>query len=282
MALPHFLIIGAMKSATTTLYDQLRQQPGIFLPDLKEPNFFSDDEQYARGTDWYRGLFANACPGDLVGEASTHYAKLPTYPATTIRMARLLHEPRLVYVMRHPIERLISQYIHQWSEGEIDCGLEEAVERHPELVDYSRYAFQLAPYFGTYGEQAVLPVFFESLMTDPRAELERVCQFIGYHTQPHWNFELAPRNLSNERVRKFPLYGELIELTLATVLRRALVPKWVRTSIRQQLIMRDRPMMSAATRTRLEQLFDRDLSALKGWLGRSVSCGSFGQAVSRQ
>src|SRR5262245_50888304 len=126
MPLPHFLIIGAMKAATSTLYDQLRQQPGIFLPELKEPNFFSDDASYARGIDWYCGLFAEACPGDLIGEASTHYTKLPTHPATISRMQEVLETPRLIYVMRHPVDRLISQYMHQKSEGEIRCGLEEA------------------------------------------------------------------------------------------------------------------------------------------------------------
>ena len=79
MPVPHFLIIGAMKAATSTLYDQLRHQPGIFLPELKEPNFFSDDAHYARGIDWYTGLFAEAGPSDLIGDASTHYTWSDSY-----------------------------------------------------------------------------------------------------------------------------------------------------------------------------------------------------------
>ena len=88
--LPSFVIIGAMKSATSTLYEQLRRQPGIFMPALKEPNFFSDPAQQSKGLDWYRGLFADAGPGDIIGEASTHYAKLPTYPGTVARMQERL------------------------------------------------------------------------------------------------------------------------------------------------------------------------------------------------
>lgn len=111
--LPSFAIIGAMKSATSTLYEQLLRQPGIFLPELKEPNFFSDDEQYSLGIEWYSGLFKEARPTDILGEASTHYTKLPTYPQTIARMRNYLDKPRLIYVMRDPVDRLISQYIHQ-------------------------------------------------------------------------------------------------------------------------------------------------------------------------
>ena len=58
--LPHFLVIGAMKSATSTLHNQLAAQPGIFMSTPKEPNFFSDDTVYAQGLAWYHGLFSGA------------------------------------------------------------------------------------------------------------------------------------------------------------------------------------------------------------------------------
>jgi hypothetical protein len=276
MSLPNFIIIGAMKAATTTLYGQLRQQRGIFMAEPKEPNFFSNDEQYARGSDWYQKLFADARPGDLIGEASTHYTKRPTYPATIRRMAALLKRPRLIYLMRHPIDRLVSQYIHEWSKGRIRCSLEHAIERHPELIHYSRYAFQLEPYFQSYGEQAVLPVFFERLAVEPQEELERVCRFIGYERQPYWDKMLAPRNISKERIRKFSFYDVLIDSKLARKLRHTLVPKSLRASIRQRLVVPERPVLSAAARSKLEQIFDSDLVALKDWLGRSITCQNFG------
>ena len=80
--LPDFIVIGAMKSATSTLHEQLAVQPGFFMSAEKEPNFFSNDENYAHGLAWYRSLFDNAASSDLCGESSTHYTKLPTYPNT--------------------------------------------------------------------------------------------------------------------------------------------------------------------------------------------------------
>src|SRR5690349_17383952 len=114
---PDFVIIGAMKCATTTLHEQLARQPGIFMSRPKEPNFFSDDEVYARGLDWYRSLFDGAGDSALCGESSTHYTKLPSYPETVGRMARALPRPRLIYVMGHPVDRLISHFVHEVTNG---------------------------------------------------------------------------------------------------------------------------------------------------------------------
>src|SRR6516165_1122868 len=105
---PDFVVVGAMKSATTTLHEQLARQRGVFMSRPKEPNFFSDDLIYARGWDWYSSLFNAADDGVLRGESSTHYTKLPTFPRTVERMTHFLPRVKLIYVMRHPIDRLIS------------------------------------------------------------------------------------------------------------------------------------------------------------------------------
>ena len=278
--LPSFVIIGAMKSATSTLYDQLLLQPGIFLPALKEPNFFSDDQQYSRGLDWYQSLFADAKPTDLLGEASTHYTKLPTYPQTIPRLRSNLDRPRLIYVMRHPIDRLISQYIHQWSEGEIHCGLDEAVTRHPELVAYSLYTKQLAPYIEAYGKNEILPVFFDRLRASPQSELERVCKFIGYKGHVRWETELLRSNVSAERFRKFPFYNVLVVNQIAASLRRVLVPKALRTRVREMFSITERPVLGEDIRKYLEKVFDEDLAIIGEWLGVRVNCDNFCKVTS--
>ena len=94
--LPDFIVIGAMKCATSTLHYQLAAQLGIFMSTPKEPNFFSDDKAFAGGIDKYAALFRAATPRDLCGESSTHYTKLPTYPRTVERMRRHLSNVRLI------------------------------------------------------------------------------------------------------------------------------------------------------------------------------------------
>ena len=177
---PDFIVLGAMKSATTTLHEQLACQPGVFMSRPKEPNYFSDDQIHARGWRWYSSLFRAAEPGDLRGESSTHYTKLPSYPRTVDRMVRDLPQVKLIYVMRHPIDRLISQYVHEITCGRIRVPLSEAIYRHPELVDYSRYTMQLRPFLEAYGIRNILPVFFPRLVKHSQDELERIGRFLGH------------------------------------------------------------------------------------------------------
>ena len=275
LRLPNFVIIGAMKSATTSLQEQLIQQPGIFMCTPKEPNFFSDTEQFAKGMPWYSGLFADAPEGALLGEASTHYTKLPTHPDTIKRLKEHLPNARFVYVMRHPVDRLVSHYIHEWSMGVYHCNLEKAIEKYPEMVAYGSYAMQLEPYFKTFGQSAVLPVFFDRLIREPQTELERICRFIGYQGEPVWVKDLKPDNVSSERIRKFPLYSLLIDSAPATWLRRNLIPQSLRDVVKTKLRMNKRPVLSEEVKSKLEKEFDRDLARLGGWLGAELACKNF-------
>ena len=218
--LPHFIVVGAMKCATSTLYDQLAAQPEIFLPTIKEPNFFSDDDQYQKGLEWYSSLFDGARKSSILGEASTHYTKLPDFPDTITRMKEVLPNLKIIYVMRDPLERLVSHFMHQWTMNEMELPIGTAIELHAELTNYSLYSLQIRPYIEAFGNESVLPVFFERLTAKPSEELRRVCQFIGCQTTPSWVQEKEIANQSSQRVRRIPGHDLLIESKLATVLRR--------------------------------------------------------------
>jgi len=276
---PDFVVIGAMKCATSTLHEQLAAQPGFFMSRPKEPNFFSDDDVWARGMDWYQGLFADAPPGALRGESSTHYTKLPTHPDALPRLAEALGPRRFVYVMRHPVDRLVSHYIHEWTQRTIEVPMDEAVHRHPELVDYGCYAMQLRPWFERFGREAVLPVFFERLAEEPDAELLRVARFLGSHEAVRFQSGLGAQNVSRDRLRKSPLRDALLRLPGATTLRRTLVPRALRDRIKARWQMRDRPELSAPTRSALERRFDEDLAELGSWLGTPLRCEGFAETV---
>lgn len=276
---PHFVIVGAMKSATSTLQEQLLCQPGIFMSTPKEPNFFSDDDQYRKGLEWYESLFAAAPQGALLGEASTHYTKLPTYPESVRRMHDYLPDARLIYVMRHPVDRLVSHYMHEWSMGNIDCDIDDAVTRYSEMIAYGQYAMQLEPYFGNYGRGALLPVFFDRLTASPQQELERICKFIGYSETPVWRENLPPSNVSRERLRRFPFYGALVGSAPMTFIRRTFIPQPWRTWVKNRLTMQKRPALSPSVRQSLEVVFDKDLATLGAWLGVSLTCANFKAAT---
>jgi hypothetical protein len=272
--LPDFIIIGAMKSATSTLQSQLVAHPGIVMSTPKEPKFFSDDPIWERGMGWYTNLFSAATADDLCGEASTHYTKLPTYPHTVDRMVKHVPNARLVYVMRQPIDRLVSQYIHQWTEREISVDINDAIDQHPELVAYSSYSMQLAPFLEHWAPQDILPVFFEHMRAHPQAALERICDHIGY-TQPATWDDTNRHNVSAERLRQSPLRDAIVEAPGLSHLRKAVVPQSVRNRVKSRWQMTDRPELSVASRKRLTKIFDDDLVQLSERLGTELRCDNW-------
>lgn len=255
MALPHFLIIGAMKSATSTLHDQLSNQPGIFMSTPKEPNFFSDDIHWERGMGWYEGLFSEAGPDDIIGESSTHYTKLPTYPHTVERMKSHLPDVKLIYMMRDPVDRLISHYMHGWLEGTIRGDINEAIRKYPELIDYGRYEMQLEPFRQAYGDERILLLHFDDVRAAPQKLLENVCAFIGYRGQPKWNIDLNQRNISSQRLRDSRVRDAIVLNPLASFIRKRFIPRSVRDHVKSFWQMRQRPVLTDASLAYLKKCF---------------------------
>ena len=274
---PDFIIIGAMKCATSTLHVQLAAQPGFHMSTPKEPNFFSDDAQYARGLDWYRGLFTEAPADALRGESSTHYTKRPTYPRTLERLREELDGAplKLIYLMRHPVERLVSHYIHEWSQGVISSGIDQALDAHPEMVEYGCYASQLEPWIEAFGREAVLPLFFEGLKAYPQRTLERACAFLGHEGEPRWVEEQAAQNVSAQRMRKSPTRDRIAAFPPLKWLRRTFVPESLRERIKSRWTMTERPELGVDARAAVEDRFDRDLARLGSWLGMELDCANW-------
>ncbi|MEM7630402.1 MAG: sulfotransferase [Pseudomonadota bacterium] len=264
MTKPDFVIIGAMKSGTTTLYAQLAAQDGVFMSPLKEPNYFSDDNVFARGTDWYSDLFKDAAPGDLKGEASTHYAKLPTYPETIDRMAAALGTPRLIYVIRDPVTRALSHYVHGFSEREIHCDLPTAVTEHPELIEYGRYGMQIAPFIERFGKENILLTSLERMKADPQGEFDRIGKHIGAKAPLVWQTDMSAHNASDGRWRRLPFEYFLVENPVLRALRRGLVPKSVRNWVRNSRGIEGHPELPEHQRHHMEQIFLEDRQMLAG------------------
>lgn len=133
-------------------------------------------------------------------------------------------------------------------------------DRHPEMIDYGRYGYQIAPWIAAYGPQAVLLTSLEQLKADPEAELARIARHIGLEGPVAWQADLGAQNVSAERVRKIPFQNLLIYNPIATALRRTLVPKRVRDAIRSARKIKTRPELPQTLRAGLQGKFlaDRD------------------------
>jgi hypothetical protein len=180
--LPTFLVIGAMKAGTDSLWQYLRAHPDVTMSETKELDFFVSELNWRRGLDWYRRQFApTASPRDAcaVGEASTSYSKFPTYDGVAERICATLPGILIVYLIREPVDRIRSQYQHQVLLRLEGRPLARAVLEDPSYVDFSRYAMQLERYLRRLPQDRLLVVASEDLRTDRRATMERVLRFLG-------------------------------------------------------------------------------------------------------
>jgi hypothetical protein len=106
--LPNFLIVGAMKSGTTSLARYLGAHPQAYVAPEKEINFFERGYVWNRGVDWYASRFEGAGDALAVGEASPSYMYWPT---AIERMASVVPDARLIALLRDPVERAYSHYL---------------------------------------------------------------------------------------------------------------------------------------------------------------------------
>ena len=105
-ALPNFLIIGAAKSGTSSLYEYLNNHQSILPCVVKEPNFFT--EYYERGVDWYKSCFPFKFQKSISGEATARYY---WYPFAAERAHRVVPNAKIILLVRNPIDRSYSQIL---------------------------------------------------------------------------------------------------------------------------------------------------------------------------
>jgi hypothetical protein len=177
--LPNFLVIGAMKAGTTSLYHYLRAHPEVFMPGIKELDFFAEEGNWRRGWGWYARQFRDAGKAVAVGEASTVYTKYPEYRAVPERIAAHLPDARLIYVVRDPIERIRSHYQHRVAVGAEKNPVGRAVLENPTYLNFSRYTFQIEQYLPHFSRDRLLVITSESLRGDRLDTIRRVYAFLG-------------------------------------------------------------------------------------------------------
>lgn len=282
MRLPDFIIIGTMKSGTTSLHAWLTQQPDFFLPQVKEPNFFSHDEVWARGLPWYTGLFSSAMPDSIVGEASVGYTSPRFGEVAASRLMSVLPAVRLIYLLRHPIERMRSHYRHEVQRGREQRPFADAVgDPHSPYVASSRYFSCLEPYIQAFPRDHICVVRFEDLVIPPNTGWFDVLVHVGAPKRP------APRtllNVSSEKGRytRAMLWAWESDWTRFS----AWVPRSMRRAAKRVLIRRDARYLQKVEDSHgpipleaAKQIW-KDISLLEKWLGADTPLWQSSQGIS--
>ncbi len=192
MTMPNFLIIGAMKSGTTALYYYLEQHPEVYMSPVKEPNFFSSQSQEnASGAvihiEAYRHLFRGVSDENAIGEASHSYLYEPRAAA---EIRRYLPEARLIAILRNPIDRAYSHFLHMVRSGEeplddfAQALREEEVRTHKgrtfqDYIGRGLYHDQLKRYYTKFRRDQVKVYLYEDLSNAPVDTLQDAFRFLG-------------------------------------------------------------------------------------------------------
>jgi hypothetical protein len=196
--LPNLLIIGAAKAGTTSLHRYLSQHPQIFMSTRKELAFFDPRLRWQLGVDWYKSNFDASFP--INGEASPQYTLHPRVPGVPERIRGVLGTPKLIYMIRDPIDRLLS-YTHAQHLWPTSRSLNAArLESEQPLYIYgSSYFMQLSQYLKVFPRELIHVVVNERLNTRPRETLQQIFRFIGVDDQ-FWSPQFENRaNVSEKK-----------------------------------------------------------------------------------
>jgi hypothetical protein len=176
--LPNLIIIGAEKCGTSALYYYLHQHPEIAMSRRKELRFFNGSH-WDKGLAWYESNFTNASVR-VRGEASPQYTQHPRGSGTPRRMHAVVPEAKLVYLVRDPIDRIVSAYMSAYAMGREDRTLADAVIPSPtnRYVCVSSYFMQLEQYLPYFPLDQILVVTREDLLARRRPTLRRVFRFL--------------------------------------------------------------------------------------------------------
>jgi hypothetical protein len=262
--LPSFVVIGAVKAATTWIAHQLRSQPGTFLPD-QEPHFFSTE--YKRGERWYRSLFAGLPAGTLIGEKSADYLAHPQAPA---RLAAMLPDARLVVQLRDPVARAYSDYCMLFRRGTVDGDITRHLSPggpQPRFLQDGLYFRHLSRWLDHFPREQLHVLFHEDVAERPEAALAGVARHVGLPTAQ----AVAPEERHNDSqalLLPLPLRQTLAPLKPVVAPFRGMA--WferLRLSMARPMPY---PQMSAELSERLAAFYADDLEQLQGLLDREM------------
>ena len=296
--MPNFLLIGAPKSGTTSLFQYLRMHPDIFMGSLKEPNFFALEGQKVnyqgpgdmRGNSCritslsaYQQLFMSGKQHKARGEASTVYL----YSDIAAKnIAKYAPDMKMIAILRNPIDLAYSAFLHMQREGREPCTtFEEALAQEAmriqenwaplwHLTAQGLYAKQLARYYEYFPQQQLKIFIYEEWQENPQKVIKEILEFLNIDssttldTSKRFNESGKPKHiwLHHLLTKNNPL-KQALKPFLPKRFRRNMMASLTKKNLEQNTSM---PMLDT-TRDQLKHLFHGDIKDLEVLLQRDLS-----------
>lgn len=217
--LPDFIVIGAAKSGTTALHRMLRLVPGVCLSQKKELEYFSRDDHYKLGSDWYASFFSEANSSDIIGEISPQYSMSPKFDDVPKRMYGLIPNVKIIYVVREPVERLYSHFkqnikvSQRLGENYITDpqytthmnSFDEFLKHNDWVLAISDYMYQINCFLKVYPSSQILVLLMDDLRREPRKFVGEILRFIGMENRDisRYEIEAVKANVGSDHIKMF-------------------------------------------------------------------------------
>jgi len=222
-ALPTLIVIGAQKCGTSGLHYYLGLHPEISVSDPKELNFFIAERAWPRGVEWYRSQFDPAAAVRV--ETSPNYTAYPQHRGVPERMAEVVPDARLIYLVRDPIERIAAHWVHNFSKGRHRGEIGPTIMKpKTSYIDRSLYAMQLERFLAVYPRDQVLILEQDDLRSRRAETLREGYAFAGADPGFTDRRFAAERHKTERKTRLTPL-GERVEGRRAQAGRTLLGPR---------------------------------------------------------
>lgn len=174
--LPTFIVVGAQKSGTSTIYTAMQDHPSVLESSWREVHFFDSDRFYGKGLEVYTKQFRAKSQFSCVGEVTPGYMICPD---AATRIARDIPRCKIVFCLRDPLERAYSAWRMQiWKGAERD-DFSAAIRSDKMYLDHSRYHFHISRYLEQFPREDIQILWFEDLKADGQAFLRDFFAFVG-------------------------------------------------------------------------------------------------------
>jgi hypothetical protein len=298
MTMPNFLVIGAGKSGTTSLYHYLRQHPEVYMSPMKEPRFFAvqgqkldfrgpgDEVAFNRGSvtdvEVYRGLFRGVTDQKAVGEASPWYLHSPDAPA---RIKHYIPDARLIAILRDPVQRAYSSFLQRVQAGQEPLrdfaeALRQEEDRmrdnwaprwHSKRIGF--YSVHMKRYYELFDPDQIRVYLYEDLRADPVGLAQDVFRFLEVDEtftpdiSLRHNVSGVPRSVVLQAFLSRPNpVKTILKPFFAEDLRRRMT-----VSLENRNIAGPPPTLDPEVRRDLVNLYRQDILRLEEMIGRDLS-----------
>lgn len=287
MPSPTFIIPGASRSGTSTLWSILRSHPEICMPDQKELRFFDKNQNYAKGIQFYEKMFGRCNQKKEIGEASPPYwnkgiifdnkgdYKYEENNDSLTRIHKHYPDIKVIFTLRNPVDRLYSQFWKNVRQGrEHKRSVAEAVKEEINgkrnyindefcWVYRNSYATHFRRWKKAYGKERVKVLIFEEWTEEPKESLEEVYNFLGVEVE-----KAAPTGVRKNKSR-VPRSDTLLSIR-KRYLGQSLLGKALSKVVRLVNQREGRPTPSKSERAWLFKLFEDEVKEMENMLGRKL------------